>query len=81
MGNADHDKMCPGGINRQENGQATIVVLFPNTYEVQYDFKDGNVTTTFEDGQLDWGKVDDNWYIGIKDKLFIIIPDAAVYGG
>lgn len=57
VGNADHDKMCPGGINRQENGQTTIVVLFPNTYEVQYDFKDGNVTTTFEDGKLDWGKV------------------------
>lgn len=80
VGNTNHDKQCPGGIVRKGNGVASVVVQFPNNYEVQYDFKDGNVTTTF-DGKLDWGKQGDEWYIGIDNNLFIIIPDAAVYGG
>jgi hypothetical protein len=80
VGNADHDKQCPGGIVRQGNGNASVVVKYPNGYEVQYDFSEGNVTSTFG-GNLTWGKSGDQWYIGIDQKLFIIIPDAAVYGG
>jgi hypothetical protein len=80
VGNASHNKQCPSGIVRKGNGKASIVVLFPNGYEVQYDFKNGDVTSTFE-GDLTWGKDGDDWYIGIDNNLFIIIPDAAVYGG
>ena len=83
VGEPNHDEQCPGGIVRKGNGVASVVVQFPNNYEVQYDFNKGNVTTTFG-GKLDWGKDGDEWYIGItegNDKLFIIIPDAAVYGG
>ncbi len=80
VGNDSHNQSCPGGIMRRGNGNASVTVRYPNGYEVQYDFKDGNVTTTF-DGDLDWGKDGDEWYIGIDRNLFIIIPDAAVYGG
>jgi hypothetical protein len=80
VGNPSHNQMCPGGINRHGNGKASITVKFINGYEVQYDFANGNVTTTFG-GKLDWGKSGDEWYIGIDENLFIIIPDAAVNGG
>lgn len=80
VGKATHNKQCPGGIIRRGNGNTSVVVLFPNGYEVQYDFKNGNVTTTYG-GKLTWGKDGDDWYIGIDNELFIIIPDAAVNGG
>ncbi|WP_330202912.1 hypothetical protein [Cyanobacterium sp. Dongsha4] len=80
VGDTNHGQQCPGGIVRRGNGNASVVVLYPNGYEVQYDFKNGNVTSTYN-GDLNWGKSDDEWYIGIDNKLFIIIPDAAVYGG
>jgi hypothetical protein len=80
VGNDSHSQSCPGGIMRKGNGNASVTVLFPNGNEVQYDFKGGNVTSTFG-GKLDWGKDGDEWYIGIDSKLFIIIPDAAVNGG
>lgn len=83
VGQPNHNKQCPGGIVRRGNGNASVVVKYPNGYEVQYDFKKGNVTSNFG-GKLDWGKDGDEWYIGIvdgKDKLYIIIPDAAVTGG
>jgi len=80
VGNDKHDKMCPGGIRRQGNGAASVTVRYPNNTEVQYDFKGGNVTSSFN-GKLDWGKSGDDWYIGIDRNLFIIIPDAAVSGG
>lgn len=80
VGNSNHDKQCPAGIVRRGNGNASVVVLYPNGYEVQYDFKNGNVTSTYN-GDLNWGKSGDEWYIGIDNKLFIIIPDAAIYGG
>jgi hypothetical protein len=79
VGNDSHDQWCPGGIMRKGNNSASVTVLFPNRYEVQYDFSQGNVTTTF-DGKLTWGKDGDEWYIGIDNNLFIIIPDAAIYG-
>jgi len=80
VGNDSHNQSCPGGIMRRGNGNTSVTVLFPNGKEVKYDFKGGNVTSTFG-GKLDWGKDGDDWYIGIDSKLFIIIPDAAVYGG
>lgn len=80
IGNDSHNQSCPGGIMRRGNGNASVTVRYPNGYEVQYDFKGGNVTSTFG-GDLTWGKSGDEWYIGIDRNLFIIIPDAAVYGG
>ena len=80
VGNDSHNQSCPGGIMRKGNGNASVTVLYPNGNEVQYDFKGGNVTSTF-DGDLTWGKDGDEWYIGIDRNLFIIIPDAAIYGG
>jgi hypothetical protein len=83
VGQPSHDKMCPGGIKRRGNGEALIVVQFPNGYEVNYDFGETSVTSSFG-GNLDWSKSGDDWYIGItkgNDKLYIIVPEAAVSGG
>lgn len=80
VGNASKDQLCPGGIKRHGNGRASITVLFPNDYEVQYDFKGDDVTSSFS-GNLTWGKQGDEWSIGIDRQLFIDIPEAAVYGG
>ncbi len=80
VGNDSHNLQCPGGIMRKGNGVASVTVLFPNQNEVQYDFRGGAVTTTFQ-GPLDWGKDGDQWFIGVDRNLFIIIPDAAIFGG
>lgn len=80
VGNADKDQLCPAGIKRYGGGRASVVVQFPNNYEVQYDFNDGEITSSFGD-DLTWGKQGDTWSIGIDGEVFIDIPEAAVYGG
>ena len=32
-------------------------------------------------GQLAWGKDGDTWYIGIDEREFFVVPEAAVVGG
>ena len=80
VGTPNHGSFCPGGIVRKGDGKASIVVLYPNGNEVQYDFANNNVTSNFS-SDLTWGKDGDLWYVGINNELYIIIPDAAVYGG
>ena len=80
LGSPSHDKSCPGGINRGSNGSASIRVKFPNGKERVYNFDSGNVTSP-NGGNLTWGKQADEWYIGVDNQEFIIIPDAAIYGG
>ena len=41
-------------------------------------FSKGKVITP-DGGQLDWGKLGDEWYIGIDDREFYIVSDAAEY--
>jgi hypothetical protein len=79
VGNTSHNKYCPAGIMRQGNGKAWINVLFPNGSEITYNFANGNVTAVGV--KLTWGKNGDDWYIGIDNNLYVIIPDAAVTGG
>jgi len=31
-------------------------------------------------GRLTWGKDRGDWYIGIDDREFYIVPEAAIYG-
>lgn len=88
VNNASHNKECPGGIMRKSNNSASITVLFPNKKEVTYNFQNcpydklQNCKVTSNAGEkLDWGKQGDEWSIGIGGKLFIVIPDAAIYGG
>lgn len=80
LGTPTHDKSCPGGIRRGNAGSATIYVRLPNGKERIYSFDSGNVTSP-NGGNLTWGKSGDDWYIGVDNNEFIIIPDAAVYGG
>ncbi|MBE9204157.1 hypothetical protein IQ218_12815 [Synechocystis salina LEGE 06099] len=80
VGNDSHNQSCPGGIMRKGNGNASVTVLYPNGNEVQYDFQGGEVTSNFS-RNVSVGKNGDDWYIGIDSNLFIIIPDAAIYGG
>jgi hypothetical protein len=32
-------------------------------------------------GGLTWGKQGDDWYIGIDNREFCVVPEAAVFGG
>jgi hypothetical protein len=80
MNKPTHDKSCPAGITRGSRGSATIHITTPVGTERTLNFAHGDVTTP-DRGRLDWGKQGDEWYIGIDDREFYIVPDAAVYGG
>ncbi len=79
LGQPTQDKLCPGGIFRGDSGSASISVQFPNGQERIYNFDNGDVTSP-NGGNLTWGKSGDEWYIGVDNNEFIIIPDAAIYG-
>lgn len=75
-----HDRNCAAGILRGASGSATIRVTTPVGYERTLHFAHGDVSTP-DGGRLDWGKQGDEWYIGIDNREFYIVPDAAIYGG
>ena len=79
VGEAVHDQRCPAGIKRGRAGAATIRVMPPEGAERVLNFAAGDVTTPA--GHLTWGKQDDTWYIGIDNREFYLVPEAAVYGG
>ena len=79
-GKPSHDHDCPAGILRGDAGSASIRVTGPDGTERVFNFSDGDVTTP-DGGELTWGKQGDDWYIGIDDREFYIIPEAAVSGG
>lgn len=80
MGSPSHDQMCPGGIHRGDRGSASIRIKRPDGRERVLNFDRGDVTTP-NGGHLTWGKQGDEWYIGIDNREFYIVPDAAVFGG
>jgi hypothetical protein len=80
MNKPTHDKSCPAGIRRGESGSASIRITTPAGSERTLNFQKGDVTTP-DGGRLDWGKQGDEWYIGIDNHEFYIVPEAAVYGG
>lgn len=80
MGSPTHDQSCPAGIRRGERGSASIRIRRPDGRERVLDFRNGDVTTPGP-GRLTWGKDGDEWYIGIDDREFYIVPDAAIWGG
>ncbi len=75
-----HDQNCPAGIRRGDAGSASIRVTSPDGVERVLNFADGNVTTP-DGGDLTWGKQGDSWYIGIDEREFYVVPEAAVNGG
>lgn len=77
-----HSERCPAGIRRGPpgSGSATIHVAASDGSERVLEFTDGGVTTP-GGGELTWGKQGDEWYIGIDNREFYVIPEAAVYGG
>jgi len=80
VGSADHDKQCPGGINRGKHGSATIRIQAPSGFERVLKFEHNNVTTTGQ-GKVDWSKHGDDYYVGIDNHEFYIVPEAAIHGG
>jgi len=80
MNEPTHNKNCPAGIRRGESGSASIRITTPAGSERTLNFHKGSVTTP-DGGHLDWGKQGDEWYIGIDNREFYIVPEAAVYGG
>jgi hypothetical protein len=77
-----HNESCPAGIRRGTpgSGSGTIHVTAPDGSERVLEFADGDVTTS-GGGELTWGKQGDEWYIGIDNREFYVVPEAAVYGG
>jgi hypothetical protein len=67
-------------IHRGDRGSASIRVQAPNGRERVLNFDGGDVSTPNR-GQLTWGKEGDTWYIGIDEREFYVVPEAAVYGG
>lgn len=74
-----HNKQCQATVKRGRHGTATVQVTNPAGVERTLHFKGGDVTTA--KGELDWDKQGDNWYIGIDDREFYIVPEAFVLGG
>lgn len=80
LGSPTHDQMCPGGIHRGDPGSASIRIRRPDGRERVLNFDRGDVTTP-DGGRLTWGKDGGEWYIGIDDREFYVVPEAAVSGG
>jgi len=75
-----HSQDCPAGIMRGDPGSASIRIMQPNGVERVLNFEADNVTTP-DGGELTWGKEESgDWYIGIDNREFYIIPEAAIYG-
>lgn len=79
MGAPTHTDSCPAGIRRGKGGAATIHVTPPGGRERTLEFRGDDVTTPH--GDLTWGKDGGEWYIGIDNREFYIVPEAAIYGG
>jgi hypothetical protein len=79
LGSPTHDQSCPGGIHRGDPGSASIRIKRPDGRERVLNFARGDVTTP-DGGRLTWGKDGDEWYIGIDNREFYIVPEAAIYG-
>ena len=80
LGSPSHDRNCPAGIHRGDRGSASISVQAPNGRERVLNFHDGDVSTPNR-GRLTWGKDGDTWFIGIDDREYYVVPEAAIYGG
>lgn len=80
LGSPSHDQFCPAGIHRGARDSASIRVQAPNGRERVLNFEGGEVSTPNR-GKLTWGKDGDTWYIGIDEREFYIVPEAAVVGG
>ncbi|MBR8829507.1 MAG: hypothetical protein DSM107014_16695 [Gomphosphaeria aponina SAG 52.96 = DSM 107014] len=75
-----HSQDCPAGILRGDPGSASMRIMLPNGVERVLNFEAENVTTP-DGGELTWGKEENgDWYIGIDNQEFYIIPEAAIYG-
>lgn len=79
-GRPSHNKYCAAGISRGDSGSASIRVRTPHGGERTLNFSRRNVQTP-DGGYLTWGRENGDWYIGIDDREFYVIPEAAVYGG
>ena len=67
-------------VTRGKHGSATVRVTNPAGVERAPPRKGKDVTTPAS-GDLDRDKPGDNWYIGIDNREFYIVPGAFVLGG
>lgn len=67
-------------VTRGKHGSATVRVTNPAGVERAPPRKGKDVTTPAS-GDLDRDKPGDNWYIGIDNREFTIVPGAFVLGG
>lgn len=78
MNKPTHNKKCQAAVTRGRHGSATVEVTNPAGVERVLHFKGGDITTSR--GELDWDKQGGNWYIGIDDREFYIVPETFVLG-
>lgn len=60
-------------------GSASVRIMLPTGEERVLNFAAQDITTP-DDGELTWGKEDDNWFVGIDNREFYVIPEIVVYG-
>ena len=80
IGSPSRNRLCDAGVMRGDPGSAALYVRSPEGRERVLNFGDGDVTTP-NGGRLTWGQSDGSWYIGIDDREFYMVPEAAIYGG
>ena len=76
-GRPSHNKYCSAGISRGNPGSATINVRTPHGGERTLNFSPRNVQTP-DGGRPTWVQQDGDWYVGIDDREFYVIPAAAI---
>lgn len=81
FGNTKHGSECDFGVLRGDSGSAVVYVKGPKGKERILNFNNGDVTTPERGARLTWGKQGDDWYIGINNYEYYIIPDAVILGG
>ena len=74
-----HYQHCPAGILRGDVGSASVRIMLPTGKERVLNFAAQDITTP-DGGELTWGKEDDNWFVGIDNREFYVIPEIVVYG-
>ncbi|VXD14430.1 hypothetical protein [Planktothrix paucivesiculata] len=75
------DKECEFGVLRGDSGSASVSVnKATNKRQERILNFDKNGVTTPQDGKLTWEKIEGNWWIGIDNREFYLIPEIVIFG-
>ena len=60
--------------------EVTVTVRSPRGRERILNFDRRSVSSP-NGGNLTWGRDGGDWYIGVDNREFYVVPEAAIYGG